>query len=246
MEGNAVAIGLDLAWSRGKSTGACAVGIDGTIVDEALLGPDDDIVAWVDRHAGGRCAVAIDAPIRVPNETGRRVCEREVASAYGGRHAGPHPSNRGLHMRNFGVIRGEEIAAALGRLGFGGPWDGSDRTVLEVFPHPAIVEAFGLDRRLAYKRGRLAERRSGLRRLAVLVATLAEADPPLVGGRVRIDDDMTGRQLKDLEDRLDARICAWVALSWVHHGTNRIRLFGDAERGHIAVPIGRADGTAPR
>ena len=208
---------------------------------------DRDIVTWVERHAGARCAVAIDAPTRVPNETGRRDCEGEVSSVYGGRHAGPHPSNRTLHLRAFGVIGGEEIATALGQQGFGGPWDGRDRTLLEVFPHPAIVEMFGLGERLAYKRGRVADRRSGLRRLEALLVTLRHADPPLVGERVPIDADLAGRQLKAIEDRLDARICAWVALAWIRHGSDSVRLFGDAEGGHIAVPIGRGpDDTGSR
>ncbi len=185
MVGDAAAIGVDLAWSRGRATGACAVASDGTIVDERLLGSDDEIVAWVAAHAAAECAVAIDAPILVPNEAGRRECERQVASEYGSRYAGPHPSNRALHLRTYGAIRGEDIATALERYGFGGPWDGRDRTALEVFPHPAIVEAFGLPERLPYKRGRVAQRRAGLRTLEALIATSRGGGPTVGGGEGR-------------------------------------------------------------
>lgn len=46
------------------------------------------------------------------------------------------------------------------------------------------------------------------------------------------------RQLKAIEDLLDARICAWVAAVWTRHGNAGVRVFGDASSGHIAVPIG--------
>jgi len=137
-----------------------------------------------------------------------------------------------------GVIRGEDLAGELRRSGFGDLWSPTRRTLLEVYPHPAIIEAFGLPRRLAYKKGRIAQRRAGLRRLDGLILSLDEADPPFIGSPVEITDTMTGIELKAIEDLIDARICAWVAAVWTRYGDRGVRVFGDAASGHIAVPIG--------
>jgi predicted RNase H-like nuclease len=233
--------GIDLAWSDNHLSGVCALDDDGVIVDERLLQTDDEIVAWVSERLDGPAVLAVDAPLRVPNETGRRAGENEVAAMYGGRKAGPHSSNRSLFMRRYGRIRGEDLAARFVELGFGGPWDGGERTLLEVYPHPAIIEAFDLPERLRYKAkpGLGSEgRRTGLRNLARLLATLATADPPMTGPAVVVTDEVRGRGAKAIEDRLDARVSAWVAAVWARHGTHRMRLFGDASNGHIAVPIG--------
>ncbi len=146
-------------------------------------------------------------------------------------------SNTSLGTRD-GDFRGEDLAGELRRSGFGDLWSQTRRTLLEVYPHPAIIEAFGLPRRLAYKKGRIAERRAGLRRLDALILTLATADPPFIGSPVEITDTMTGVELKSVEDLLDARICAWVAAAWSRYGDTGVRVFGDAASGHIAVPIG--------
>jgi predicted RNase H-like nuclease len=161
-----------------------------------------------------------------------------VSREYGSRWASTHSSNRQLLINHHGVIRGEDLAGELRRLGFGDLWSQTRRTILEVYPHPAIIEAFGLPRRLAYKKGRIAARRAGLRRLDALILSLDGADPPFIGAAVEITDTMTGVELKAVEDLLDARICAWVAAVWNRYGNAGVRVFGDAVSGHIAVPIG--------
>ena len=242
MSGPARCFGIDLAWSDRNLSGVCALDDSGVVVDERLLQSDDEIVAWVGERLDGPAALAVDAPLSVPNETGRRAGENELASMYGGRKAGPHSSNRSLFLRQYGRIRGEDLSARFVELGFGGPWDGGDRTLLEVYPHPALIEAFDLPERLLYKAkpGLGSDgRRAGLRNLAQLLASLESADPPLIGPPVAVPADARGRSAKAIEDRLDARIAAWVAAVWMRHGTDRVRLFGDPDGGHIAVPIGR-------
>ncbi len=233
------ALGLDLAWSDGAPTGACVLDHTGALLDEAMLGDDDEIVAWVRHWAGtGPAVVAVDAPLLVPNRSGRRPCEAELSADYGRRHAGTHPSNRDLFLRRFGRVRGEDLVRRFTRLGFGGPWDHEERTVVEVYPHPGLIEVFGLDHRLPYKkkRQRVAAWREGLARLAELLDTLRDADPALVAPSPRIDTTVRGRALKRLEDLLDARFCAWTALVWAVKGPATFRVFGDATTGHIAVP----------
>ncbi len=233
--------GIDLAWSERNLTGVCALDEAGVVVDERLLQSDDEIVAWVRERLDGPAVLAVDAPLHVPNETGRRAGENELAAAYGARKAGPHSSNRSLFLRQYGRIRGEDLAEQFAAMGFVGPWNGGERTLLEVYPHPALIEAFGLPERLRYKAkpGLGSDgRRTGLRNLARLLASLEHADPPLIGPAVAVPDDARGRSAKAIEDQLDARVAAWVAAVWARHGTGRVRLFGDADGGHIAVPIG--------
>ena len=230
--------GIDLAWSGKNLSGGCALNGAGNIVDERMLGSDDEIAGWISQRLEGPAVVAIDAPLLVPNETGRRPCESAVAREYGSRKAGPHPANRSLLIGRDGKIRGEELAARLGALGFGDPWAGSKRTLVEVYPHPTLIETFGLEERLVYKAKTgvsVADRRRGLRRLAGLLKQLEHADPALRGPEVTVDETLRGAALKAVEDRLDARICAWVA-SVFGSDPDRIRLFGDSKTGHIAIP----------
>ncbi len=233
----AVALGLDLAWSERNPSGCVAIDDEGNCIDERLLIDDREIIAWVESMVEQGTVLAVDAPLLVPNENGRRRCETELHRVYGSRKAGPHPSNRSLLLRINGRIRGEDLVSALVPLGFTDPWSAGDRTILEVYPHPALIEIFGLPERLAYKKGRVADRRAGLRRLEALLATLTDADPPLRTPRVMVTGDTRGRSLKGIEDLLDARICAWMALLWSRGGRSAIRLFGSPEEGHIAVPF---------
>ncbi len=182
--------------------------------------------------------MAVDAPLAVPNHAGRRLCESDLHRVYGARKAGPHSSNRTHLIGVNGRIRGEDLTMALASHGFGDPWSGAERTLLEVYPHPALIEAFGLSERLPYKKGRVAERRAGLQRLDRLVHRLEGADPPLRTDPLGIDDTVRGRALKSAEDLLDARICAWIAAVWNRHGRDGVELYGGPE-GHIAVPIVR-------
>lgn len=218
---------------------------DGVVIAESMVLSDDEIVETIAGLGDGPVTVAIDAPLVVPNDTGRRRCEAELHSMYGSRHAGPHPSNRQLLIRFHGRIRGEDLLARLQRRGFGLPAAGTSRTIFECYPHPAIIEMFGLDERLRYKakRGmRVADRRAGLTTLSTLVDSLGHAEPGLVAPRLVVDESVRGRALKAVEDALDARICAWVAALW-NRQPDRLRCFGDPAGAHIVVPRGTAHAT---
>ena len=236
------AFGLDLAWADHNPSGVCVLDGTGLVVDEQSLTSDDEIIEWIEDHLGGPAVVAADIPLQVPNPEGTRRCDRHVASDYGARKAGPHPANRSLFLARHGRVRGEELATRLGALGFDHPWAGGDRTLLEVYPHPGLVDVFGLPERHLYKKGTLAQRRLGLRRLRRLLAGLEEAHPALLGPPITISTTAGGRELKSIEDRLDARFCAWTAALW-HVRPGAVRLYGDPAGGHIAVPFSRSGPT---
>jgi predicted RNase H-like nuclease len=233
------AFGLDLAWTDGNRTGACVLDESGRVIDERLLLSDDEIVAWVGEHlpAGAAAVITVDGPLRVPNDSGRRRCESELSSVYASRKAATHSSNRGLFERMYGRVRGEDLVERFAAMGF--RLLEGHRPIIEVYPHPALIEVFGLPERLRYKskRGfRVADRRQGLAVLQRLLATLADVEPPLQADLMTIDGNVRGRALKDVEDLLDARLCAWLALLWATHGSEAFAVYGDRESGHIAVP----------
>jgi predicted RNase H-like nuclease len=243
-----VCIGLDLAWSSRNPSGGAVI-VEGVLGESrADLGSDTEIIQWIGRHLSPGCAavVAIDAPLRVPNETGQRACERELGAQWRRYQAGPYPANR-KNLAVNGVVRGEALVEALAaHYGFveaapiisqpGG------RFVCEVFPHPAHVSLFGLPQILKYKvkrRGQLEAYWQETTRYQTLLAGLAEADPPLRGAEALLAQPaagLRGKKLKQLEDQLDAVTCAYVASYLWRHGQAGAWVYGTVADGHIVVP----------
>src|SRR5690606_9299160 len=155
-----------------------------------VLTDDASIEAFIAAHvpADAPLVVAIDAPLRVPNEHGRRRADHEVSRTWGRFQAGAYPANRTL-LAYDGTIRGEVLAARLVQR-FGCvetapiPQHGPGRYLCEVFPHPAHVALFNLPRTLKYKRkpGRTpAFVAAEFVRYQQALAGLEAADPPLAG-----------------------------------------------------------------
>jgi predicted RNase H-like nuclease len=244
-------IGLDLAWSPRNATGAATLigGPTGAVLAEPplLLGGLDAIVEYVARAAGDSPAlVAVDAPLLVPNLGGRRPADAALAAVFRRYEAGAHPANRRL-LAYDGVVRGEELVERLAAHGFrlaaGIAAGEGERLVVEVFPHPAMVAIFGLQRTLKYKAkpGRSEEtRRAEWQRLQAYLLALGRADPPLVGQDELLGVDLAtlrGRALKGYEDRVDALFCAYIALYAHRWGAARCRTFGDLAQGSIFTPV---------
>lgn len=241
-------IGLDLAWSIRNPSGGAVVRLDGEagqLTDTALLGDDAEILAFLDRHAEPGCVVAIDAPLTVPNQTGRRPAEAELGAVFGRFQASAHSTNRVRVGDASGSVRGERLVSALEERGF--VHDPrlvareDVRRVVEVYPHPAMVSLFGLSRTLKYKnkgqdRGLL---HGAWAELHGHLQALGTAEPPLRGLDALLATDVTtlrGKTLKNHEDQIDAVVCAYIALyAWVW-GPARTEIFGTLEGGYILSP----------
>ncbi|MCU0620712.1 MAG: DUF429 domain-containing protein [Gemmatimonadales bacterium] len=235
-------LGIDLAWSWRNPSGAAALscGPEGchVLALEHLL-EDAALVAFVARHRGAASVLMVDAPLRVPNASGRRPCEALVQARFGGRQAAAYPSNRGLFAR-WGGVRGERLVAQLAPLGVReASLDaaGTGHTVFECYPHAALVALGRLPRSLKYKRKSQPwpEARAAFRQAVELLA--AQDDPPIslpASLRAELDPGAwRGRAYKAREDRLDALVCAYVAALALR---GRLEMLGTVSEGHIVVP----------
>ncbi|MCL4240280.1 MAG: DUF429 domain-containing protein, partial [Dehalococcoidia bacterium] len=114
---------------------------------------------------------------------------------------------------------------------------------LEVFPHAAIVALLGSSRALRYKKGPLGLRLEALGELRTMLGAYLLAECPELltsplGDLLREPfGTLRGREMKEIEDRLDAVTCALSAHHIWRHGEVGTRVFGDAASGYIAVPV---------
>ena len=232
--------GIDLAWACTRNPTAIAIGTyDGgnlhiTQVNAAVL-PVDGIVERL-LEVNGLAGIAIDASLIIPNVTGQRACERELSARYGKMGASCHSSNLTLYPDAASVV----LSAKLEEHGF--RHLGTERWQIECYPHPAIIEIFGLHERLKYKKGRVAEKKAGQKQLAGFISSLFNSPilPLCPGSEVRklVDpayiDALRGKALKTNEDMLDAIICLYVA--GLYSVGARHRVFGNTAEGYIWVP----------
>jgi len=232
--------GIDLAWACTKNLTAIAIGTyDGgslhvTHVHASVLTVDGIVDRLLDIN--GLTGVAIDASLIIPNVTGQRVCERELSAHYGKMGASCHASNLTLYPDAASVA----LSMKLEEYGF--KHLDSEKWQIECYPHPAIIEIFGLPERLKYKKGRVAEKKAGQKQLASLISSLSNSPtlPLRLGSDVRVlidpahIDALRGKALKSNEDMLDAIVCLYVAGLYAI-GTKH-RVFGNTSEGYIWVP----------
>jgi len=242
-----VFIGLDLAWTPHHETGVCVLEGNERSVSLVQLDCRIDTPGGFARFCndfGGDVVAAIDAPLLVGPE---RTADRELGAVFGRYKAGAYSANIAF-LEGMNGLAGPELAQSLKASGFvlepsGLTRRARGRFALEVFPHPAHVVLFGLAERIAYKKGRLARRRDGLRLYQRYLGVLLESEMPEVSATPEImallaadSVAVPGRQLKRLEDMLDAVTCAYVAYHCWNLGPERFRIFGCDEHGAIVTP----------
>jgi predicted RNase H-like nuclease len=189
--------------------------------------------------------VAIDMPLSRTPIRSRRVSDDAVSRAYGSRKCGTHtpseirpgPMSDDLR-KNF-----EEAGYALQTVAASSPG------LIEVYPHPALVELAHANERLPYKAGKVRgywPDLSPIQRRALLYdqwhRIIVMLDNEIRGVKTalpQLNPDASGIELKAFEDKLDAVVCAWIAICAL---TGRARPFGD-DQSAIWIPrAGAADG----
>ncbi|MEP7216043.1 MAG: DUF429 domain-containing protein [Anaerolineaceae bacterium] len=241
-------VGLDLAWTAHHETGVCVLEQTGESVVLRELHcsvSSPEAFAAVCEWFGEDVVVAVDAPLVVEPE---RRAEAELGRVYGAKHAGAYSANMPF-LTTMNGLAGPNLAKQLEEGGFElDPGkltaQAHGRFALEVFPHPAHVELFELPMALKYKKGRVACRKSALRHYQVHLAEFLSGELPLVLGappvRQVLDAEALaakGKALKNLEDRLDALTCAYIAYHCWRHGQVGFRIFGCGAHGSIVVPV---------
>lgn len=237
--------GVDLAWMGTRNPTAVAVGrfrpgiVELTSVVEGLYGTRTVIEALdgiADLHG-----VAIDGPLIIRNEAGQRECERKIGVTYGARKASCHTSNLG----RFPDAAGTQLSLHLAEAGFRHLASSDQKWQLECYPHPALIEMFGLPERLVYKKGTVLQKRSGQIALCNLVRSLENS----VILRLHVPDALCryldterisalrGDQLKHNEDVLDSIVCMYVGALF-QSGQDQT-VFGNPVDGYIYVPTRR-------
>lgn len=232
-------VGLDLAWGEKNQTGVAAIDSGGRVLHVGVAQDDDEIAATIEPYVSGDCLVAIDAPLIVKNPTGHRPCERDLNRDFQRFDAGARPAF--TERPEFKHPRGARIASSLG-LDMD-PSSSSNRRAIEVYPHPASIVLFGLDKTLKYKRGNFGDRQRELLRLMTFIEELDTATPRLranrnvnwVELRRRIEAATRPGQLDRDEDPVDAMLCAYTALYWYHRPED-VTIYGDFDSGYIVTP----------
>jgi predicted RNase H-like nuclease len=240
-------VGLDLAWGEKNHTGVAAIDSHGRLLHVGAAQDDATIEAAIAPFTSDECLVAIDAPLIVNNPTGCRECETALNRDFQKFEAGARPAF--ADKPEFKDPRGARIATSLG-LDMD-PTSGATRRAIEVYPHPATVVLFGLEKTLKYKRGAFEDRKRELLKLMTHIEGLDKATPRLrvnhnvtwVELRRRVEAATRPSQLDRDEDPVDAVICAYVALYWYHRPED-VTVYGNFESGYIVTPT-PAGNTAP-
>ncbi|MBV8785501.1 MAG: DUF429 domain-containing protein [Mycobacterium sp.] len=235
--------GVDLAWAGRNPTGIAVVDDDGLLVHIAAVRDDAAILAELQPYVQGDCLVGFDAPLVVTNPTGQRPAEAAFNRDFRRFEAGAHPVNTAKPEFADGS-RAARLARTLGLIM--DPRSPAGRRAIEVYPHPATVVLFRLERTLKYKAkpGRDLDRlKTELLLLMDGIETLANADVPLHvedhpdWGELRRQVVTAERksELRRVEDPVDAVVCAYVALFSVRRPA-AVTIYGDFATGYIVTP----------
>jgi predicted RNase H-like nuclease len=230
-------IGVDLGW-YGKPSGLASITLDGSglhLRSLARLQDVGEILDWIrSETATGSAVAGVDAPLVIRNRTGVRPAERELNREFRRFHAGCHAANLGRpfaekvlsfsrRLREMGFEHGASMKPRQ-----------AGKFQIEVHPHAASVKLFQLPLIVKYKRGSREQRGFGLRRLRRLMLSRMPGLNPAFSLRLPMVP-ATGN-LKPVEDRIDAVLCAYIAAHWWFWARQRNLAFGSNEDGYIVVP----------
>jgi predicted RNase H-like nuclease len=232
-------IGVDLGW-YGKPSGVALIQPEGPALRLAWtvrFDTSEQILASIASLATDTAVVAVDAPLVIENITGQRPVEAALNRDFARFHAGCYPANLSLpfagYVRNFSAA----LVQAGFRHGASTPARSAGRFQIEIHPHAASITLFELDRIIPYKRRKGRSRAScgaELSRLRECMLTCFPLlDPPLLLDLPPVPDK---GDLKPTEDRIDAVLCAYIAVYWWFWGRKRNRVYGTEAEGYIVVP----------
>ena len=243
-------IGFDSAWGENNTGAICELVLqdDGSLMlREGHPIPADwgraiEIAGQVPH--GILNVWAVDQPICVPNESGCRPVEADLARALmAGFGLGAFPAKRSnpcwgpnapiwrlMRVLRQNGYRHHPMAIPDAREG---------RYYFECYPHPAILGLFDLDRILKYKVRH--HNSNDWQELMGLLRKLASGNLRIANVGSFVTESLPQNQMN--ENKLDAIICAYAAAYWWKHGPKRSMMIGDTTTGYIVTP--HSDSTQP-
>jgi len=176
--------------------------------------------------------VAVDMPVGTRPFSARRVADNAISTEFGSRWCSTHSPSEGRPGR-----LGAQLSAAFRAAGY--PLATAKMTdivpsLIEVYPHPALLSLLKRTRRVPYKVSKSRKYWPGLgirERIAALhaehsamYAALTSVFGPIDLVLPPVEQVPTLARLKRYEDALDALVCAWVG---VEHLAGRTVALGD-------------------
>lgn len=231
-------VGIDLAWGERRPDGVCVLEVSGARAAARSIQLAQGDAALFDvldaLPAGGHTLLAVDAPLQCANETGARPSDVEMHRRFRREKCGCHPTNARIAARAL------RVAAGFFERGFGirrePPGPRCPRVAVEVFPHPAIVRFGGLPERIPYKRGPVAVRRQEFKRLQAMLQDCVPRLFPGLSLGPAVAALLAAPWHKDVEDQVDALVCALVGYWHCHHEGRHTEFVGDDATGFVLVP----------
>lgn len=261
-------LGIDAAWTRNEPSGVCLLrSTDGKTCEIVRLGKSysefvNGNIEWnhkadcsqiemyellkaCDALKAQPDCIAVDMPIASYHIKERRNCETEISKAYGGKGASTHNPNE-----NRPGLISVELFNCLTESGYIWMTSGmvqNNKSLIEVYPHTAIIEYLNLEYRYEYKVSKKNKFKSWaslsasqkneklIENLQNLVVQLTKKVPNIYDFFIHLNpmNKYSVSQLKGYEDAIDSVVCALVGMDF---------LFGNAvgygnDKGTIWVPV---------
>lgn len=189
-----------------------------------------DLLDAARRICGARIdLVAIDMPMARHPIVGRRPCDKAISSNYGAKRAATHSPS----AERPGKIS-DPLRAGFEDSGYPLCASAPAKGLIEVYPHAALIEFLEAGYRLEYKVGKIAtywrndSPDARHRKLREVWARIVEGlERRVEGVKAALPPpapEIRGWRLKAYEDKLDAVVCAAVAIAGLN---GKAKAFGD-------------------
>jgi len=176
--------------------------------------------------------ILVDAPLVCPNATGSRIVDKQISRMFWREHAGCHSANSTKCQRPVRIAK--KLAACSFNIGWN--MQESNRLLIEVYPHPAIVRFFGLDRIVKYKKGRVLAKQRGFSQLQDLTRKCLDERFPDFHMTADLDKLLKEDWSKAVEDCTDAFLCALIGYNHYLFQGAKSEAIGTCDAGFILLP----------
>lgn len=240
-----VILGIDLAWgsrnpnvNNSKKDGVCAIEIvnnKSRVIEIACVDGDKQLLDLITsyKNKSAKSMILIDAPIVCINKTGMRPVDKLTHRLFHREHAACHPANSTKCSRPI------RITKEIKKLGIKIGWELKkySNLVIEVYPHPAMIRLFKLNRIFKYKKGNITNRVREFRKYQRAFRTFLENtfnDLELNQDAVQL---FKVKWSKQDEDKLDALFCGIIGLWHYKYRGKKSEIIGNKKSGFILLPI---------